>query len=144
MALLSLGFYCMLGGGMTPILAAGFNDVAKSFDVTYARVALTTGLYMMASVLDPSILSDSYIIWKETGLLIFSALMFVATWYGVHRHQTMPTWPQPECSKALRSVLLNVYLRPRLRRSSSAERESLPDRHLYLTTAWWEEFDTTC
>lgn len=34
MALLSLGFYCMVGGGMTPILAAGFTDVAKTFGVT--------------------------------------------------------------------------------------------------------------
>lgn len=34
MALLSLGFYCMVGGGMTPILAAGFTDVAKTYDVT--------------------------------------------------------------------------------------------------------------
>src|SRR2546423_14418986 len=46
-ALLSLGFYCMLGGGMTTILAAGFNDVAKTFHTSYSRVALTTGLYMM-------------------------------------------------------------------------------------------------
>lgn len=28
-ALLSLGLYCMVGGGITPILAAGFTDVAK-------------------------------------------------------------------------------------------------------------------
>lgn len=32
-ALLSLGLYCMLGGGMTPILAAGFSNVAKTYDV---------------------------------------------------------------------------------------------------------------
>jgi MFS family permease len=29
-ALLSLGFYCMVGGGMTPILAAGFTNVAHT------------------------------------------------------------------------------------------------------------------
>jgi hypothetical protein len=29
--LLSLGLFCMLGGGMTPILAAAFNDVAKRY-----------------------------------------------------------------------------------------------------------------
>lgn len=34
MALLSLGFYCMVGGGMTPILAAGFTDVAETYGVT--------------------------------------------------------------------------------------------------------------
>ena len=46
-ALLSLGFYCMIGGGMTPILAAGFTNVAQDFNVTVPQVALTTGLYMM-------------------------------------------------------------------------------------------------
>lgn len=34
LALLSLGFYCMVGGGITPILAAGFTDVAKTYGVT--------------------------------------------------------------------------------------------------------------
>lgn len=29
LALLSLGLYCMVGGGITPILAAGFTDVAN-------------------------------------------------------------------------------------------------------------------
>ncbi|KAL8790328.1 MAG: hypothetical protein Q9213_000680 [Squamulea squamosa] len=46
-ALLSLGFYCMLGGGMTPVLAAGFNNVAETYNVSVPQVALTTGLYMM-------------------------------------------------------------------------------------------------
>ncbi|KAK2067414.1 hypothetical protein P8C59_001158 [Phyllachora maydis] len=33
-ALLSLGLFCMVGGGMTPVLAAGFTDVAHD----YARI----------------------------------------------------------------------------------------------------------
>jgi hypothetical protein len=28
-ALLSMGLYCMIGGGVTPILAAGFTNVAE-------------------------------------------------------------------------------------------------------------------
>ena len=79
MALLSLGFYCMLGGGMTPILAAGFNDVAKSFDVTYARVALTTGLYMMGLGVGSVIFSPTAILFGKRPVYLFSALMFVAT-----------------------------------------------------------------
>ena len=43
-ALLSLGFYCMLGGGMTPVLAAGFNNISQTYSVSVPRVALTTGL----------------------------------------------------------------------------------------------------
>lgn len=79
MALLSLGFYCMLGGGMTPILAAGFNDVAQSFDVTYARVALTTGLYMMGLGVGSVIFSPTAILFGKRPVYLFSALMFVAT-----------------------------------------------------------------
>ncbi|OKL63193.1 hypothetical protein UA08_01888 [Talaromyces atroroseus] len=45
-ALLSLGFYCLLGGGMTPVLAAGFNAVATDYNVSTQQVAYTTGLYM--------------------------------------------------------------------------------------------------
>lgn len=79
MALLSLGFYCMLGGGMTPILAAGFTDVAKSLDVTYARVALTTGLYMMGLGVGSVIFSPTAILFGKRPVYLFSALMFVAT-----------------------------------------------------------------
>jgi MFS family permease len=79
MALLSLGFYCMLGGGMTPILAAGFSDVAKTFDVTYARVALTTGLYMMGLGVGSVIFSPTAILFGKRPVYLFSALMFVAT-----------------------------------------------------------------
>jgi hypothetical protein len=42
-ALLSLGWHCLVGGGQTPVLAAGFNDVAKTFSVSVPDVALTTG-----------------------------------------------------------------------------------------------------
>ena len=46
-ALLFLGYYCMIGGGMTPVIAAGFTNVAHDFNVSVERVPLTTGLYMM-------------------------------------------------------------------------------------------------
>ena len=46
-ALLSLGFYCMVGGGITPLIAAGFTEVSEEFGVDKETVALTTGLYMM-------------------------------------------------------------------------------------------------
>lgn len=42
-ALLCLGWHCLVGGGQTPVLAAGFNDVATTFDVSIPDVALTTG-----------------------------------------------------------------------------------------------------
>ena len=79
LALLSLGFYCMLGGGMTPILAAGFNNVAKSFHVSYARVALTTGLYMMGLGVGSVIFSPTAILFGKRPVYLFSAMLFVAT-----------------------------------------------------------------
>jgi MFS family permease len=78
-ALLSLGFYCMLGGGMTPILAAGFNDVAETFDVTPQRVALTTGLYMMGLGVGSVVVSPTAILFGKRPIYLFSALLFICT-----------------------------------------------------------------
>lgn len=41
-ALLSLGLYCMLGGGITPIIAAGFTDVAEGL---FIRPSATSALF---------------------------------------------------------------------------------------------------
>jgi len=49
-ALASLGWHCLLGGGQTPVLAAGFKDVAETFGVSIPRVALTTGESQLCSV----------------------------------------------------------------------------------------------
>ncbi|EXJ80790.1 hypothetical protein A1O3_07074 [Capronia epimyces CBS 606.96] len=78
-ALLSLGFYCMLGGGMTPILAAGFNNVAETFDVTYSMVALTTGLYMMGLGVGSVIFSPTAILYGKRPVYLLSAVMFILT-----------------------------------------------------------------
>ncbi|KAK4936702.1 hypothetical protein LTR10_022489 [Elasticomyces elasticus] len=78
-SLLSLGFYCMLGGGMTPILAAGFNNVAQSFHVSYQRVALTTGLYMMGLGVGSVIFSPTAILFGKRPVYLASAVMFILT-----------------------------------------------------------------
>lgn len=78
-ALLSLGFYCMLGGGMTPILAAGFNNVAQDFHVSYAQVALTTGFYMMGMGLGSVFFSPTAILFGKRPVYLGSAVMFIAT-----------------------------------------------------------------
>ncbi|KAL9108731.1 MAG: hypothetical protein Q9227_006527 [Pyrenula ochraceoflavens] len=76
-ALLSLGFYCMLGGGMTPILAAGFNDVAHDYGVSYSKVALTTGLYMMGLGVGCVIFSPTAILFGKRPVYLFSSILFV-------------------------------------------------------------------
>lgn len=78
-ALLSLGFYCMLGGGMTPILAAGFNDVATTYNVSQQRVALTTGLYMMGLGIGSVVTSPTAILFGKRPVYLFSALLFICT-----------------------------------------------------------------
>ncbi|KAK5074962.1 hypothetical protein LTR64_001167 [Lithohypha guttulata] len=78
-ALWSLGFYCMLGGGMTPILAAGFNQVAADLDVSYAEVARTTGLYMMGLGLGSVIFSPTAIIFGKRPVYLLSAVTFIVS-----------------------------------------------------------------
>ncbi|KAL8727113.1 MAG: hypothetical protein Q9181_005825 [Wetmoreana brouardii] len=76
-ALLSLGFYCMLGGGMTPVLAAGFNDVAKAYNVSVPQVALTTGLYMMGLGLGCVVTSPTAILFGKRPVYLVCIILFV-------------------------------------------------------------------
>lgn len=78
-ALLSLGFYCMLGGGMTPILAAGFNQVEATYDVTKPQVALTTGLYMMGLGLGSVVASPTAILYGKRTVYLAGAIIFLLT-----------------------------------------------------------------
>jgi MFS family permease len=77
-ALLSLGFYCMLGGGMTPILAAGFTDIAEDYHVEVETVALTTGLYMMGMGLGSVVASPTAILYGKRPVYLVSAVIFMA------------------------------------------------------------------
>lgn len=81
-ALFSLGFYCMLGGGMTPILAAGFKDVSKSYGISVPRVALTTGLYMMGLGCGSVVWSPTAILYGKRPVYLVASIMFVisAVW----------------------------------------------------------------
>ncbi|KAL9608556.1 MAG: hypothetical protein Q9167_006617 [Letrouitia subvulpina] len=76
-ALLSLGFYCMVGGGMTPILAAGFSDVAKTYNVSVPQVALTTGFYMLGLGLGCVVTSPTAILFGKRPVYLFCILLFI-------------------------------------------------------------------
>lgn len=78
-ALLSLGFYCMIGGGITPLIAAGFTDVAETYHVEVESVALTTGLYMMGLGLGSVIASPTAILYGKRPVYLGSVILFVAT-----------------------------------------------------------------
>lgn len=75
-ALISLGFYCMLGGGMTPVLAAGFNDVAETFGVGLSQVALTTGLYMLGLGLGSVVASPTAILYGKRPVYLVAIILF--------------------------------------------------------------------
>jgi MFS family permease len=64
---------------MTPILAAGFNDVAKTFGITYSRVALTTGLYMVGLGVGSLVFSPTAILFGKRPVYLGSAIMFILT-----------------------------------------------------------------
>ncbi|KAL5604382.1 hypothetical protein BROUX41_002354 [Berkeleyomyces rouxiae] len=79
MALLALGFFCMLGGGMTPILAAGFNEVADDYDIDVESAALTTGLFMMGLGIGSVIASPTAILYGKRPVYLAGALLFIIT-----------------------------------------------------------------
>lgn len=76
LALLSLGFYCMVGGGMTPVLAAGFSQVSRDLDVSVPQVALTTGLYMMGLGLGSVVLSPTAILYGKRPVYLVAGVCF--------------------------------------------------------------------
>lgn len=76
LALISLGFYCMVGGGMTPILAAGFSQVGDDLGVGVPDVALTTGLYMMGLGLGSIVLSPTAILYGKRPVYLVASLCF--------------------------------------------------------------------
>ncbi|KAI2634662.1 MFS general substrate transporter [Hypomontagnella submonticulosa] len=81
-ALLSLGLYCMVGGGITPIMAAGFTDVANDYHIDVSEVSYTTGLYMMGLGIGCVIFSPTAILYGKRPVYLYSAILFIisAVW----------------------------------------------------------------
>lgn len=89
-ALLSLGFFCMLGGGMTPVLAAGFVKVSETYNVTVPQVALTTGLYMLGLGLGSVVASPTAILYGKRPVYLVASVIFVlsAIWCALSPNYT--------------------------------------------------------
>ena len=89
-ALLSLGFYCMVGGGMTPILAAGFNNVAATYHVSIPKVALTTGFYMLGLGIGSVIASPTAILFGKRPVYLVGIVLFLisSVWCAVSPNYT--------------------------------------------------------
>lgn len=69
----------MIGGGLTPILAAGYTNVAATYHTTQPKVALTTGLYMMGMGVGSVILSPTAILYGKRPVYMFGASLLIAT-----------------------------------------------------------------
>jgi len=78
-ALLSLGSYCCIGGGMTPALAAGFNKVAAQYSVSIPKVALTTGLYMMGLGVGSVVASPTAILFGKRPVYLAGIVLFIVS-----------------------------------------------------------------
>jgi MFS family permease len=69
----------MLGGGLTPVLAAGFQDVSVTFNVPVSKVALTTGFFMLGLGVGGVVMSPTAIVWGKRPVYLATAIMLVAT-----------------------------------------------------------------
>lgn len=104
-ALVSLGFYCMLGGGMTPVLAAGFDAVAADYKVSTQEVAYTTGLYMMGLGVGSVIMAPTAILFGKRPVYLLGATLFIlsAVWCALS-----PNYP----SLVLARIFMGISVSP--------------------------------
>lgn len=67
--LIVLGVHCLIGGGQTPILAAGFHTLSEQFGVSLTKISLTTGVYMLFLGLGSVLLSPTALLFgKRPGM----------------------------------------------------------------------------
>lgn len=67
----------MVGGGMTPILAAGFQNIAQTYGVSVPQVALTTGLYMMGLGVGSVVMSPTAILYGKRPVYLVTSVLFI-------------------------------------------------------------------
>ncbi|KAK4164329.1 major facilitator superfamily domain-containing protein [Cladorrhinum sp. PSN259] len=78
-ALVSLGLYCMLGGGITPLLAVGFTEISKDYDIPITDVSLTTGLIILGLGVGCVLINPKAIIYGKRPVYLGSAALFLLT-----------------------------------------------------------------
>lgn len=64
---------------MTPILAAGFQNVADSYGESEERIALTTGLFMLGLGVGSVVVSPTAILYGKRPVYLFSAVIFIGS-----------------------------------------------------------------
>ncbi|TLS26411.1 hypothetical protein PpBr36_04847 [Pyricularia pennisetigena] len=103
-ALLSIGLYCMVGGGQTSVLAAGFTDIAKDYGVPVHQVSLTVGLYMMGMGIGSVFASPTAILYGKRPVYLVSAILFIVTsvWCALS-----PSFPSLVAARILQGVAVS-------------------------------------
>jgi MFS family permease len=103
-ALLSLGFYCMIGGGIGSFMAAGFIDIAQDYHVSVERVSLTVGLYMTGLGVGAVIVSPTAILFGKRPIYLASAIVFIGTciWAGLS-----PSFPSLVAARIFQGMSLS-------------------------------------
>lgn len=103
-ALLSIGLYCMVGGGQTSVLAAGFTDIAHDYQVPVHQVSLTVGLYMMGMGLGSVFASPTAILYGKRPVYLASAILFIVTsvWCALS-----PSFPSLVAARILQGVAVS-------------------------------------
>ncbi|KAK9374404.1 major facilitator superfamily domain-containing protein, partial [Lipomyces chichibuensis] len=87
MALAVIGFHCMIGGGQTPILAAGFSTLAAEFNVSLSTLAYLVGGYMLALGFGSVIISPTAILYgKRVTYLLGTIIFLVAALWASGSH----------------------------------------------------------
>lgn len=64
---------------MTPVLAAGFSNVASTYHVSIPQVALTTGFYMMGLGFGSVIASPTAILFGKRPVYLVCILLFIVS-----------------------------------------------------------------
>ncbi|KAA8645260.1 uncharacterized protein ATNIH1004_006679 [Aspergillus tanneri] len=57
--LVAVGLYSLIAGGLIPVLAAGFTDISRSFNVSLRFASFTTGTYVLGLGIGAIILSPT-------------------------------------------------------------------------------------
>ena len=70
---------------MTPVLAAGFNEISGQYGVSIPKVALTTGLYMTGLGVGSVVASPTAILFGKRPVYLTGILLFIvsAIWCAV-------------------------------------------------------------
>ena len=75
-ALLSLGLYCFVASGMSTVLAAGFSNVAQTYNIGISIISLSTGFYMLGLGIGGVLASPTAILYGKRPVYIGGAILF--------------------------------------------------------------------